>query len=83
VVKRVLQEDPNNFFKLSAYGLKHLSLEYVRGLQEQHFGFLMDKKDVLLSLPPEETAEFLAFLIRKSVQQKGTSIDEESPSELF
>ena len=83
VVQKALTEDRDNFMKLSHYGLKNFPLKKILEMEERHFGFAFQKEDVVISLPPEEVAEVLSHLIKKTAEAKKHDIQEECPQEFF
>lgn len=53
VVRKALKENPQNFTKISAYGLRNLPLDEAKKLGDNISGYILSKPEVLRSLDPE------------------------------
>ena len=70
MVLRAVKERPGNFTKLSTYGLKNFPLSELsqnKDLNETNFGYFMENKDLIRSLPAQQIATVIAEMIKKAI----------------
>jgi len=68
--------------KLSPYGLRNYPLDQMKDVKEMDLGYLVEKKDVVKALDPEQFADLLASFLKKAMENKNSSEEEEFPEEL-
>lgn len=73
MVVRAITEDPDNFLKLTTYGLKNLPLELISLEKQRQIQYLFQKHEVIRNLGVDEVAKLISDMITKVAQEKRTS----------